>query len=177
MRVPHDQGSPEGAGVGTNERNKRVELLSTTAARPVVHSGGGGDAGNNGGDAGDGNDGDNDRGYRGRRQRAKLSVTTLPHQRFGDRSDGDGNGDRRGRRLLQTRDLLRRYSIVDRTLDRWLADPRLNFPKPMIVNRRRYWSESEVDAFDAQQKLATARALLAKAEAKIDAAQKAEASA
>ena len=176
MRVPHDQGS-EGAGVGTNERNKRVELLSTTAARPVVDSGGGGDAGNNGGDAGDGNDGDNDRGHRGCRQRAKLSVTTSPHQRFGDRSDGDsdGDGDRRGRRLLQTRDLLRRYSIVDRTLDRWLADPRLNFPKPMIVNRRRYWSESEVDAFDAQQKLATARALRAKAETKIDAAQKAEA--
>jgi predicted DNA-binding transcriptional regulator AlpA len=177
MRVPHDQGSPEDAGVGTNERNKRVELISTTATRPVVHSGGGGDAGNNGGDAGDGNDGDNDRGYRGRRQRAKLSVTTSPHQRFGDRSVGDGNGDRCGRRLLQTRDLLRRYSIVDRTLDRWLADPRLNFPKPMIVNRRRYWSESEIDAFDAQQKLATARALRAKAEAKMDAAQKADASA
>ena len=82
MRVPHDLGS-EGAGVGTNERNKRVELLSTTAARPVVDSGGGGDAGNNGGDAGDGNDGDNDRGHRGCRQRAKLSVTTSPHQRFG----------------------------------------------------------------------------------------------
>jgi hypothetical protein len=41
--------------------------------------------------------------------------------------------------LLPARRTMQRYQIADRTLDRWLADPKLNFPKPVVVNRRRYF--------------------------------------
>jgi hypothetical protein len=49
---------------------------------------------------------------------------------------------------LPARKVCERYDICDRTLDRWVADPTLNFPKPMIVNRRRYWDQGELDEFD-----------------------------
>jgi predicted DNA-binding transcriptional regulator AlpA len=57
----------------------------------------------------------------------------------------------RGRKL-QTRDLCARYGVSDRSIDRWLADERLNFPRPMRINGRRFWSEADVDAFDAVRK-------------------------
>lgn len=37
--------------------------------------------------------------------------------------------------------------ISDMTLWRWLADPSLNFPRPAIIGRRRYWREAEVIAW------------------------------
>jgi len=35
--------------------------------------------------------------------------------------------------------VLRRYGIVDRTLKRWLDNPSLKFPRPLVVNGRRYF--------------------------------------
>jgi predicted DNA-binding transcriptional regulator AlpA len=58
----------------------------------------------------------------------------------------------RPNRKLQNRDLMARYGVADRTIDRWLADPHLGFPQPMVIKRRRYWDETEVDAFDAAQR-------------------------
>lgn len=55
-------------------------------------------------------------------------------------------------RKLQTRHLCARYQICDRTVDRWLNDVRLGFPQPIVVNRRRYWDEADIAAFDAKQK-------------------------
>jgi len=37
--------------------------------------------------------------------------------------------------------------VSDMTLWRWLADPELGFPKPIVVRRRRYWRRSERIAF------------------------------
>jgi hypothetical protein len=37
-----------------------------------------------------------------------------------------------------------RYGVVVRTLDRWLDDSDLNFPKPEVLNHRRYWWLSEL---------------------------------
>jgi hypothetical protein len=54
----------------------------------------------------------------------------------------------RAAKKLPARKVCERYEICDRTLDRWVADPKLNFPKPMIVNKRRYFDEGELDAFD-----------------------------
>jgi predicted DNA-binding transcriptional regulator AlpA len=62
----------------------------------------------------------------------------------------------RQRRKLQTRHLLERYGVSDRSIDRWLANPDLNFPKPMVIGRRRYWDADEIDEFDRQRKAATA---------------------
>jgi predicted DNA-binding transcriptional regulator AlpA len=38
-------------------------------------------------------------------------------------------------------------SVSDMTLWRWLANERLGFPKPKVINRRRYWREADVLAW------------------------------
>jgi predicted DNA-binding transcriptional regulator AlpA len=37
--------------------------------------------------------------------------------------------------------------ISDMSLWRWLDSPTMNFPKPIRVQRRRYWKEAEVIAW------------------------------
>ena len=53
-----------------------------------------------------------------------------------------------GDRFLPTSEVCRRYHVCDRTIERWLADDRLGFPKPMVVNRRRYWSAESLHEFE-----------------------------
>jgi hypothetical protein len=43
-----------------------------------------------------------------------------------------------------------RYDVVPRTIERWEADPKLNFPRSMIRNGRRYDDEAQLDAWDAK---------------------------
>jgi predicted DNA-binding transcriptional regulator AlpA len=57
----------------------------------------------------------------------------------------------RSRKLSPTRKVMERYSCSDRTIDRWVADPDLNFPKPIYIKRRRFWFDEELDEFDAAQ--------------------------
>jgi predicted DNA-binding transcriptional regulator AlpA len=51
-------------------------------------------------------------------------------------------------RRLPTRLVAARYSVSDKTIDRWAADAKLGFPPPRWINGRRYWDEAELDAFD-----------------------------
>ncbi len=44
--------------------------------------------------------------------------------------------------------VLRRYRIVDRTLKRWLDNPSLNFPRPLVVNGRRYFKLGELEQWE-----------------------------
>jgi len=37
------------------------------------------------------------------------------------------------------------------TLWRWLRDPELGFPRPLVINGRRYWRESEIKAWLASR--------------------------
>jgi len=53
-----------------------------------------------------------------------------------------------GRRLLPAKQVTVRYGIVGRTLDRWLADDALRFPHPLIINKRRYFDEVELEAWE-----------------------------
>jgi DNA-binding transcriptional MerR regulator len=46
-------------------------------------------------------------------------------------------------RRLQTRSLCERYDVVGRTIDRWVEQGIL--PPPIIINRRRYWDEQELE--------------------------------
>ena len=48
----------------------------------------------------------------------------------------------------------RRYGKARSTLDRWLRDPAMNFPRPRYFRKKRAWHVAELDAFD-QQKLET----------------------
>jgi predicted DNA-binding transcriptional regulator AlpA len=63
--------------------------------------------------------------------------------------------NRSKKRLLGIRAVMARYGdCADRTIDRWVADPKLGFPNPIKINRRRFWDEDEFDAFDAKQESA-----------------------
>jgi hypothetical protein len=41
-----------------------------------------------------------------------------------------------------------RYHVSDMTLWRWLQDAELKFPKPTVINRRRYWLLKELEAWE-----------------------------
>lgn len=41
--------------------------------------------------------------------------------------------------------------ISDMSLWRWLHDPQLGFPQPILIQRRRYWREAEVQAWIDQR--------------------------
>jgi len=42
--------------------------------------------------------------------------------------------------------------VSDMTLWRWLNDRDMNFPEPVYIQKRRYWRETELDAWiDAQE--------------------------
>jgi DNA-binding transcriptional MerR regulator len=47
------------------------------------------------------------------------------------------------KRRLQTRSLCERYDVCGRTIDRWVEQGIL--PPPLIINRRRYWDEAEIE--------------------------------
>jgi predicted DNA-binding transcriptional regulator AlpA len=44
-----------------------------------------------------------------------------------------------------------RYGVVDRTLDRWLKNRELAFPKPLYINHRRYFDEAELEIWERKQ--------------------------
>jgi hypothetical protein len=52
------------------------------------------------------------------------------------------------RRLMPDAEVLRRYQIHASTLRNWDLNPRLNFPKPIRINNRKFRDESELDRFD-----------------------------
>ena len=54
-------------------------------------------------------------------------------------------------RYVTTRDLMERRNVCDRTIDRWLEDSKLNFPKPQRINKRRYWKLSEIVAWERER--------------------------
>jgi predicted DNA-binding transcriptional regulator AlpA len=50
---------------------------------------------------------------------------------------------------LGSRAVRRRYGdISDMSLWRWLHDEKLNFPKPTIIQKRRYWRIAELEAWE-----------------------------
>jgi hypothetical protein len=49
---------------------------------------------------------------------------------------------------LPTRAVCERYGVCDRTIARWQADPELKFPKPVVINHRKYFDEDLMTAWD-----------------------------
>lgn len=41
--------------------------------------------------------------------------------------------------------------ISDMSLWRWLNDPKLAFPRPIMIQRRRYWREADVQSWIDQR--------------------------
>ncbi|MCZ7857065.1 helix-turn-helix transcriptional regulator [Agrobacterium salinitolerans] len=55
--------------------------------------------------------------------------------------------------LLNSRQLKDRLGgITDMTLWRWSRRPDLDFPKPLVIARRKYWDIRDVDAFIERQR-------------------------
>ena len=42
----------------------------------------------------------------------------------------------------------KRYGIADRSLYRWEKDPNLDFPKPLVINKRRFFALDELEAWE-----------------------------
>jgi hypothetical protein len=51
---------------------------------------------------------------------------------------------------IKRRRTAQRYDVSVRTIERWEADPKLNFPQSMIRNGRRYDNEENLDAWDTE---------------------------
>ena len=50
--------------------------------------------------------------------------------------------------LLPARKVWERYDVTDRTLDRWLEREELGFPKPLVINGRRYFRQYEIESWE-----------------------------
>lgn len=46
--------------------------------------------------------------------------------------------------MLPAATVWKRYGKTDRTLDRWLKDETLGFPRPVFIRSRRYFKEAEL---------------------------------
>jgi predicted DNA-binding transcriptional regulator AlpA len=52
-------------------------------------------------------------------------------------------------RKLTTPLLCARYSVSDRTIDRWIESGIL--PRPMMINGRRYWDEADIEQMERKR--------------------------
>ena len=41
---------------------------------------------------------------------------------------------------LTTNKVAERYSVTTRSIERWEEDPKLCFPRPLVINKRKYWA-------------------------------------
>ena len=49
---------------------------------------------------------------------------------------------------LAARAVWERYDVTSMTISRWLADPRLAFPRPIYIGRYRYWVLEELEHWE-----------------------------
>ncbi len=62
------------------------------------------------------------------------------------------------RKLVSAPQVRAAFSISEMTLWRWLNEPAMNFPKPIHINRRRYFRENEIaDWVVSQEQIALLR--------------------
>lgn len=50
--------------------------------------------------------------------------------------------------FLPARRVWQRYGVTSMSLHRWLADDRMDFPKPTYLGRFRYWKLAELEAWE-----------------------------
>jgi predicted DNA-binding transcriptional regulator AlpA len=54
-------------------------------------------------------------------------------------------------RNLTVRQVRERYQICSRTVARWIRDPDLSFPQPLVINGRHYFPEAALIAWERSQ--------------------------
>jgi Helix-turn-helix domain len=77
-----------------------------------------------------------------RKLAALLATTALPRRAIA-KDDVDDDP------LLPALTVARMCGVVRRTLSRWVADPELGFPAPVLIRDRWYFRRSEIEAFRA----------------------------
>ncbi len=60
-------------------------------------------------------------------------------------------GSNSGDDLLPAAQVRSRYGVSDMTIFRWLNDDKLEFPRPIRINGRRYWRITDLQAFEQKQ--------------------------
>lgn len=68
--------------------------------------------------------------------------------KISDQMTGRASG---GGARLPARLVCERYDIVRRTLDRWIDNEKLEFPRPIVINRRRYFREDELEEWERRR--------------------------
>jgi hypothetical protein len=76
-------------------------------------------------------------------QKRALEVTHMDRIDPGITENSSDTGP-----LLPARKVQERYDIADRTLDRWLESKTLNFPRAVVINKRRYWRIRDLVAWE-----------------------------
>jgi len=51
-------------------------------------------------------------------------------------------------KYLPTAKVAKRYGRTTRTIERWLEDEKLNFPRPVYISRYKYWNIDELEAWE-----------------------------
>jgi hypothetical protein len=54
-----------------------------------------------------------------------------------------------------------RYHVHIKTIGRWDADPRLDFPSPIVIHNRKYRRRRELEEFERRRVVARATAVTA----------------
>jgi len=52
---------------------------------------------------------------------------------------------------LTAKQVLERYQICQMSLHRWLKDDKLEFPRPLVINKRRLFNENEIIAWERRR--------------------------
>jgi predicted DNA-binding transcriptional regulator AlpA len=53
--------------------------------------------------------------------------------------------------LIPTRQVCQRYSVNERTIERWFKAAHVGFPEPVLINKRRYYREAELIVWERQR--------------------------
>ena len=61
-------------------------------------------------------------------------------------------------KLITNPAVARLFSVAPRTIFNWVVRPELNFPRPLIIGARRYFSKSEITAWKAAHVMGAAPA-------------------
>lgn len=75
-----------------------------------------------------------------------LHPSSTGRNTFGDRTSGDN-----GKFLTSAQVKVRFGNISDMTLWRWENDGVLNFPKPIVIQRRKYFREADILAWEGKR--------------------------
>jgi hypothetical protein len=52
---------------------------------------------------------------------------------------------------LPTGGVAAKFNVTPRSVDRWWKNPELNFPQPIFINGRKYWSLAELERWERER--------------------------